>query len=397
VLGPFGTALLTVQAVGMACNAADAALAGNYGTAALLLAGTVLVALRGWSQCGSVVNTWATRGLIGLGVVGAGRSLVSAYNNFTRPNGDPIAGVLDLLDAGAGLYSLNRVLDGACFRWGTPLLTPDGDRRIEEFEEGDAILTRSESDPEGGVEVKRVEKVFVALARVLEVRVRGRVIGTTAEHPFHVSNKGWVAARALRVGDVLRSHDGQQLVVEGVRDTGKWETVYNLRVADYHTYFVGAREWGFSVWAHNACTNAALSATRRAAAQARWARHRAAVAAGQRGTPAGRGPAHTAVQRSIRQNAGGRLERDVKLTNGNVRIADVIDARGRIHQVGDMRTRGGLRPAGRERAAIEDIRKAVGPNRTIIFHDKNGRLPSLINPDLQPGWRAAPRWRRMDP
>jgi len=29
--------------------------------------------------------------------------------------------------------------------------------------------------------------------------------------------------------------------------------VYNLRIADYHTYFVGSREWGFSVWAHNAC------------------------------------------------------------------------------------------------------------------------------------------------
>jgi hypothetical protein len=28
--------------------------------------------------------------------------------------------------------------------------------------------------------------------------------------------------------------------------------VYNLRVADFHTYFVGCDEWGFSVWAHNA-------------------------------------------------------------------------------------------------------------------------------------------------
>src|SRR5207302_1082184 len=29
--------------------------------------------------------------------------------------------------------------------------------------------------------------------------------------------------------------------------------VYNLRISDYHTYFVGCEEWGFSVWAHNAC------------------------------------------------------------------------------------------------------------------------------------------------
>ncbi|MEZ6143345.1 MAG: hypothetical protein R3B84_22485 [Zavarzinella sp.] len=35
---------------------------------------------------------------------------------------------------------------------------------------------------------------------------------------------------------------------------GEWETVYNLRIADHHTYFVGDETWGFSAWAHNACT-----------------------------------------------------------------------------------------------------------------------------------------------
>ena len=29
-------------------------------------------------------------------------------------------------------------------------------------------------------------------------------------------------------------------------------TLYNLRVADWHTYFVGKPDWGFSLWAHNA-------------------------------------------------------------------------------------------------------------------------------------------------
>ena len=41
--------------------------------------------------------------------------------------------------------------------------------------------------------------------------------------------------------------------VEDLLDTGEYETVYNLRVADHHTYFVGMREWGFSAWAHNVC------------------------------------------------------------------------------------------------------------------------------------------------
>jgi hypothetical protein len=42
------------------------------------------------------------------------------------------------------------------------------------------------------------------------------------------------------------------VAVEDLLDTGEYETVYNLRVADFHTYFVGCQEWAFSVWAHNA-------------------------------------------------------------------------------------------------------------------------------------------------
>ncbi|MCZ2341094.1 MAG: HINT domain-containing protein, partial [Bacteroidales bacterium] len=45
--------------------------------------------------------------------------------------------------------------------------------------------------------------------------------------------------------------DGSTVLVEAVVDTGTVEVVYNLRVADWHTYFVGGEDWGFSVWAHN--------------------------------------------------------------------------------------------------------------------------------------------------
>jgi hypothetical protein len=41
--------------------------------------------------------------------------------------------------------------------------------------------------------------------------------------------------------------------VRGVENEGEASDVYNLRVAEDHTYFVGAENWGFSVWAHNAC------------------------------------------------------------------------------------------------------------------------------------------------
>ena len=49
-----------------------------------------------------------------------------------------------------------------------------------------------------------------------------------------------IAAGGLRVGDTLMGHDGEWLPVEDLLDTGEYETVYNLRVAEFHTY---AAEW----------------------------------------------------------------------------------------------------------------------------------------------------------
>ena len=78
-----------------------------------------------------------------------------------------------------------------------------------------------------------------------------RVIGTTHEHPFYSQERGWTPAGELRPGELIRTEDGW-VFVKSVTETGRVETVYNLRVEDYHTYFVGASEWGFAVWAHNA-------------------------------------------------------------------------------------------------------------------------------------------------
>ena len=69
-------------------------------------------------------------------------------------------------------------------------------------------------------------------------------------------------AREIR-GRVSHTEDGSEafratlgniyvLRANLVTDSGEVTTVYNLRVAEYHTYFVGTSEWGFSVWAHNA-------------------------------------------------------------------------------------------------------------------------------------------------
>lgn len=138
-----------------------------------------------------------------------------------------------------------------CFAAGTPLLTPDGSRSVEQFKPGDRLLSRPESDPQGALEVVEVDEVFANFARVVHLHVCGEVLRCTAEHPFWVRDKGWTPAHELRPGDELSGHDGRFVLVEEVYDTGEFEPVYNLRVAHFHTYFVGCAEWGFSVWAHN--------------------------------------------------------------------------------------------------------------------------------------------------
>jgi hypothetical protein len=84
-----------------------------------------------------------------------------------------------------------------------------------------------------------------------ETRYEEIKIRTTHEHPFFVKDKGWRPLAEIKPGDEIRTENGW-VQVNNVEHTGVWAKLYNLRVADHHTYFVGKPEWGFAVWAHNA-------------------------------------------------------------------------------------------------------------------------------------------------
>lgn len=148
--------------------------------------------------------------------------------------------------------ALNRYLQ-ACFAAGTPILWEGGAKSVEHFRPGDRVWARNDKDPHAPVELRPIEQCFQTEADIWHLHVRGQVIRTTAEHPFWVQGRRWTAAKDLQVGDHLVSHDGQILPVEDILDTGERETVYNFRVAEHHTYFVGSDHWAFSVWAHNIC------------------------------------------------------------------------------------------------------------------------------------------------
>jgi hypothetical protein len=127
-------------------------------------------------------------------------------------------------------------------------------RPIEEIQVGEMVLARNEFEPNGPLELKRVEELFTRTSPIIELEIGGQKIGTTDEHPFYVpAREAFVPARELQAGDQLISHDGRLLRIDAIQSTLQIATVYNLRVADYHTYFVGCDEWGWCVWAHNAC------------------------------------------------------------------------------------------------------------------------------------------------
>ena len=79
----------------------------------------------------------------------------------------------------------------------------------------------------------------------MAVRIRSdrgiaELVEATAEHPFRVIGKGWVAAACLAPGDELMAFDARsKLRVESASATGTAAEVFNVEVAQAHNYHIG--------------------------------------------------------------------------------------------------------------------------------------------------------------
>jgi predicted GIY-YIG superfamily endonuclease len=126
----------------------------------------------------------------------------------------------------------------ACFPAGTPVATAGGLRPIDQLTVGDPVWASDENT--GAVALKPITEVFRRQADVLvRLRVSGETLTATPEHPFF-ANGQWKAAGDLQVGDQLRRQNRELATVEEVTFTYEPTPVFNLEVADYHTYFVGS-------------------------------------------------------------------------------------------------------------------------------------------------------------
>ena len=75
------------------------------------------------------------------------------------------------------------------------------------------------------------------------------MLGVTGIHPFWVKNHGWTKAEDLLPGDEIFTSRGGWVKVGSASWTARTQTVYNLEVGGFHTYFVG----DVGAWVHNSC------------------------------------------------------------------------------------------------------------------------------------------------
>lgn len=251
--------------------------------------------------------------------------------------------------------------------------TPTGSKLASQVWAGDMLLSRNEHDPNGLVVAQTVEEVFAHEALVMLLRIHGIEIETTAEHPFYVWGRGWVECHELKSGDLLRLEDGWA-PVDAIEDTGRWETVYNFRIADFHTYFVGCAEWGIAVWAHNACDEAHNAMN--------YERYKKSLAAEEIANPGDPMKGKVVFVDPV----GGTTLQGQNMIREAVALGNLAEQNGFLSPTGRVSTLGALRAdaSAAAAAAREAAAEAGTPFRYVVGH---GPDTTWTNRPVSPYWQ----------
>jgi len=123
-------------------------------------------------------------------------------------------------------------------------------KRIDQLQVGDYVAAKDEFDntETSSFESGLVTEVFVHQDKeVLRLHLAESFIDTTEIHPFYVVDRGWTEAGEIEAGDVVISADGSRYTVEAREFLVELDTVYNIEVEDFHTFFIGE----LNIWVHN--------------------------------------------------------------------------------------------------------------------------------------------------
>lgn len=146
------------------------------------------------------------------------------------------------------VQALARFEQPCSFSADTLVSTLSGHMPISQIEPGDLILAYDETREATGYYA--VTDTFAHLdPTILTITTGTQVVETTPGHPFYVEGE-WVTAENLAVGDRLAAASGTVDPIWQVEIAYRPQLMYNLTVAEAHTYFVGPGEW----LVHNACS-----------------------------------------------------------------------------------------------------------------------------------------------
>jgi len=151
--------------------------------------------------------------------------------------------------AGRGNQSYSNPENVKCFVAGTYVKIIDGYREIEKIVRGDFVYSKNVDTGEVGY--KQVFQTFENESlKLIEIWAGAEVVNVTPEHPFFVEGKGWIEAKDILAQDVLVNIDSKLTVTKavGIKKLDKPTKVYNIRVNDWHTYYITKS----SILVHNA-------------------------------------------------------------------------------------------------------------------------------------------------
>ena len=155
---------------------------------------------------------------------------------------------------GAGLRRVARAFGRGCssFPEGTPVLTQDGSKPIEDIAFGDEVWSYNAET--GQPEIRPVNGLVTRIAAGIVVLSLGATtIEATAAHPFYVPDEQkWVPAAELQIGDETLRRDGSFATVTATQSRAGEVRVFNFEVDGNHSYFAGDA----SLLVHNSlCAN----------------------------------------------------------------------------------------------------------------------------------------------
>lgn len=131
---------------------------------------------------------------------------------------------------------------GCSFSAATPVLTAHGTQPISAVEVGDHVYAYHEVLGATGTFTVTAVNSHIDPA-ITALTIDGEQLETTPEHPFYTHERGWVAADDLWVGAQVYRADGRTGLVQRVTLIQHQQPMYNLTVAQAHTFFVGNGLW----------------------------------------------------------------------------------------------------------------------------------------------------------